>query len=137
MIRIPDEVCDGMVEHVREAAPEEACGILGGEFDEDRSVVSTQYPAENVAQSPKTEYRIDPEAQYELFERIEARDESIVGFYHSHPSGPAVPSETDRERAAWPKHSYVIVVPGTDPSIDSWRFDDSEGRFVDERVERV
>jgi proteasome lid subunit RPN8/RPN11 len=31
-----------------------------------------------------------------------------VGFYHSHPDHPAVPSAFDLEHA-WPVYSYVIV----------------------------
>jgi proteasome lid subunit RPN8/RPN11 len=35
----------------------------------------------------------------------------VVGFYHSHPRGPAAPSETDRDRATWTGYVYAIVAP--------------------------
>lgn len=122
MIVVPPAVRTTIVERAREGAPEEVCGVLGGEYDPDsRSLVRSQYPAENVADRPRTRYRIDPEEQLAIFDRLEAHDEEIVGFYHSHPRGPPRPSATDKAQATWPDRSYVIV--SLDPlNVDSWRW---------------
>ncbi|WP_436346000.1 desampylase [Natronorubrum sp. FCH18a] len=145
---VPAEIRDRILERAREGQPEEICGIFGGEYDsapDGRSRVRSQYPAENVAETPRTRYRIDPEAQLEIFERLEDRGEEIVGFYHSHPRGPPRPSETDAAQATWPDRSYLIV--SLEPlEIGSWRWrecdtgDDTaskpgeEGRFERERL---
>lgn len=139
---LPTAVRVAIVEHARQGRPEEICGILGGEYDPDgRSRVRTQYPTDNVAETPRTRYEIDPEEQLAVFERLEGRGEDIVGFYHSHPRGPARPSETDAAAATWPDHSYLIV--SLEPlEVGSWRWrtdgDDEAGRdaTVDERFER-
>ena len=123
---LPRSIRDAIVERAREGHPEEICGIFGGEYGPERSRVRSQYPAENVAETPRTRYRIDPEAQLERFERLEARGEEIVGFYHSHPQGPPRPSETDVASATWPDRSYVVV--SLDPlELGSWRWRSSDG----------
>ena len=35
----------------------------------------------------------------------------VVGFYHSHPDHPAVPSAYDLQHA-WPLYSYIVVAVG-------------------------
>ncbi|MDS0476570.1 desampylase [Natrinema sp. 1APR25-10V2] len=138
MIVIPTAVREAILERARDGRPEEVCGILGGEYDPDgRSRVRSQYPAENVADAPRTRYEIDPEQQLAVFERLEDRGEEIVGFYHSHPRGPARPSETDAALATWPDRSYVIV--SLEPlAVGSWRWrtDAGEGDAPGGRFER-
>jgi proteasome lid subunit RPN8/RPN11 len=54
---------------------------------------------------------------------IEDGGEDVVGFYHSHPSGPPRPSQTDTARATWEGYSYVIVsLDGQQPYVGSWRW---------------
>ncbi|WP_312912638.1 desampylase [Natronosalvus caseinilyticus] len=132
-----------ILEAARASAPGECCGVLGGEFDPDVSHARSHYPARNVADDPRTRYRIDPEEQLAIFERLEARGEDIVGFYHSHPHGPPGPSATDAEAAAWPDRSYVIVSfegngGDDDAVVRSWRWRDAsgeDGQFEREQLE--
>ncbi|MFC7214497.1 desampylase [Saliphagus sp. GCM10025334] len=141
---LPDSIERAILEAARASAPEECCGVLGGEFGPDVSHARSHYPARNVADEPRTRYRIDPEEQLAIFERLEARDEEIVGFYHSHPRGPPGPSATDAEWAAWPGRSYVIIsLEGSsgdddDALVRSWRWrdaSDEDGQFERERLE--
>ncbi|NGM70043.1 M67 family metallopeptidase [Natronolimnobius sp. AArcel1] len=124
---IPTAIRDEIRERARGGSPAEICGVLGGEFGTKKSRVDSQYPAENVADSPRTRYRIDPEEQLEVFERLEAGGEEIVGFYHSHPRGPDQPSETDARQATWPDRSYLIVSLEP-PAVGSWRWRTGDGR---------
>ncbi len=128
---VPTALRETILERARDGRPEEICGVFGGDYDPDgRSRVRSQYPADNVAETPRTRYRIDPEAQLELFDRLEERGEEIVGFYHSHPRGPPRPSDTDVAQATWPDRSYLIV--SLEPrEVGSWRW-----RADDERFER-
>ncbi|AHG00437.1 Mov34/MPN/PAD-1 family protein [Halostagnicola larsenii XH-48] len=109
MIELPTAVRDEIEAAARAGAPAEICGVLGGSFGVDHSRVRSYYPAENVAERPRTRYRIDPEAQLEVFDRLDERGDDIVGFVHSHPRGPSEPSDTDAALATWPDRSYVIV----------------------------
>ncbi len=113
---------------------EEICGLLGGTYGPERTLVKSVHQAENVADVPTVRYTIDPADQLAITEDIEANDDDVVGFYHSHPAGPPHPSETDAERATWPDHSYVIAAFDGYPYVGSWRWRAEEGTFDGERV---
>jgi proteasome lid subunit RPN8/RPN11 len=145
VIVLPESLRDALVERARAGAPDEVCGVLGGTFDrEGTSRVASQYPTRNAAATPRTRYRIDPEEQLETFERLEDRGEEIVGFYHSHPRGPAEPSVTDAAQATWPDRSYVVVTPAnggrtleSGAVLGSWRWREDEDEFDREAVDVV
>jgi proteasome lid subunit RPN8/RPN11 len=123
MLELPAAVRDEIVAHARDGAPEEAVGVLAGRRGENRSSVERVYKAENAAETPETRYEIAPAEELDLLERIDEAGFDVVGFYHSHPRGPAGPSETDARLAAWPGHSYVIVsLAGDAADIGSWRW---------------
>jgi proteasome lid subunit RPN8/RPN11 len=127
---------DRVVEHAREGSPEEVCGVLGGSTasgERKPRRAHTALPVANVAADPRTRYELDPSEQLRRIEAVEDAGDAVVGFYHSHPRGPAGPSETDRALATWPGTSYVIVsLGGVDPEVGSWRW--TGERFVAERV---
>lgn len=133
MIELRRSAYDAIVDHARAAAPEEACGLLAGRREDDRSTVVAAHRTENVAANPRTRYEIAPTEQLDVFDRIEERGREIVGFYHSHPAGPPRPSTTDAEQAAWPDYSYVIVDLGGVPFVGSWRWRGDDG-FEQETV---
>ncbi|WP_336135134.1 desampylase [Natronomonas amylolytica] len=123
MLKLPAAVRDEAVAHARDGAPEEVVGVLAGRRGEDRSTVERIYKATNAAETPETRYEIAPAAELDLLERIDEAGLDVVGFYHSHPRGPAGPSETDARLAAWPGHSYVVVsLAGDDADLGSWRW---------------
>lgn len=137
MIEFSAAAYEAIVAHAREGTPEEICGVLGGERDtgdSDRaddesdadwattSRVRSAHRAANVARSPRRTYLIDPEEQLAIMEGIEADGAEVVGFYHSHPTGPPRPSRMDETRATWVGYSYVICLPAL-PFVGSWRWD--------------
>ena len=133
MLELPRDVYDAVVDHAHEGAPEEVCGAFGGDYGEEITRVATHHRASNAADTPSTEYYIDPTEQLELMEAIEDAGREVVGFYHSHPAGPPHPSRTDAARATWPGLSYLIVVlDGRHPYVGSWRWDDDAGEFAGE-----
>ena len=133
MITLSREVYDTLVSHARRGRPEEVCGILAGDRDGGDVRVADTFLTENVAADPRTRYAIDPEEQLAVMEGIESRGTEGVGFYHSHPSGPDSPSDTDRSSATWPNYSYVIVsLNGSNPYVGSWRW--TGDRFDPEAV---
>ena len=123
-----------MIEHATAGRPEEVCGIVGGEFGESRSKGTSLHPATNVSDRPRTEYFMDPEEQLAVIDEIEENGEDVVGFYHSHPTGPPRPSPTDEARATWPGYSYLIVALDGRPFVGSWRW---TGDRFDQEVVRV
>jgi proteasome lid subunit RPN8/RPN11 len=67
--------------------------------------------------------------------RADDAGRQIVGFYHSHPDHPAVPSQFDLDHA-WPQTSYVIVSVRAQESreLRSWRLRPDRSGFDEETV---
>jgi proteasome lid subunit RPN8/RPN11 len=132
MVTFESEAYEEIIQHAREGKPHEICGVLGGERHEDEARVEFTRRVENVSETPRVNYLMEPEDQLEAIDDVEDRGE-VIGFYHSHPEGPEEPSETDAARANWPDHSYVIVSLGTDePVVGSWIW--TGERFEEEEV---
>jgi proteasome lid subunit RPN8/RPN11 len=92
---------------VARRAPEEACGLLSGQYRADSCRVVEVIPTTNELHST-VRYRIDPLEQIAAFNRIDAQELELVGIYHSHPAGPSVPSPTDIAEAFYPEAVYLI-----------------------------
>ncbi len=97
VINLPARLRRKMLRHVRRAQPEEACGFLAGIG----SSVSAVIPVTNHLHSP-VRFIMEPMEQYRALQWIEQNALEILAIYHSHPSGPAVPSATDRAEHAYP-----------------------------------
>ena len=134
MIEVSREVYDELVYRAYEGGDREVCGILAGTFDLERSVGREIHATDNVADKPQIRYEIDPEMQLTITEDIEARGLDVMGFYHSHPTGPPHPSATDAARATWPDFSYVIIALDGYPFVGSWRWQADEECFEQERI---
>jgi proteasome lid subunit RPN8/RPN11 len=93
------------------------CGVLGGRAGDPVRVEAVRR-VPNVAADPTARYELDPAEAVRGIDAVEAAGDH-VGFYHSHPRGPAVPSAVDRAEARWPGFVYAVVVP--DGSVGAWR----------------
>jgi proteasome lid subunit RPN8/RPN11 len=92
--------------HVEKSLPEEACGLLAGNDD----TIQAAFPVTNQMHRPDR-FRMDPAEQYEVFRWIDEHGLELSGIFHSHPSGPEVPSETDLAEFAYPGVAYLILFP--------------------------
>lgn len=115
----------------RAALPLEACGLLVGP-EADR--VSRVAPADNVAAEPERRFEIDPRALLALHRALRGTPERLIGHWHSHPSGPPVPSACDREMAFDPDMVWLLVAPA-DGTARAWRV--VEGGFAEIPIEEV
>lgn len=104
-MEIPEEVYEEMVRHAVAALPEEACGLLAAGPD---GRATRAYCLANVDRSPVS-YTLDPGDHVAALYDAEARGWHLAGVFHSHPRGPAVPSDTDVARALEPDWLYVVV----------------------------
>ncbi|MEM3852613.1 MAG: M67 family metallopeptidase [Methanomassiliicoccales archaeon] len=133
VLHIPRGVIDEIYSHAKRTYPEECCGFLLG-FADTTTVIRSR-DAINSAPSRLNRYSIDPRTIM-LVENM-AREEgiTIIGYYHSHPDHPAVPSEFDRAHA-WPDISYLIVkvVQGEPDGFASWMLQLDGSRFVRQSV---
>ena len=112
--RISRTVLDAIRSHAAAEAPREACGLLFGTPDRIDGVVA----AANVADDPERHFEIDPAALFAAIRAERAGGPRIAGYYHSHPSSLAEPSETDRTMAA-PDGKLWLIVAGD--AVTGWR----------------
>jgi len=112
--------------------------MLGGihEKDDGAHIVLRVVPVKNVHPRPIDEYQLDPSEQLRFTLRLEDEEGlEIIGFYHSHPAGPARLSTTDAARASWPGASYLLVHLRPTEGHLSARWDHAKGRFASESIE--
>jgi len=118
-LRIADCGLRKIVDHAREAAPAECCGLLVGHSDE----IVDALPTRNIAGNP-LRFVIDPKDHIDGRREARRRGLEVVGFYHSHPHSPAEPSETDVAEATYPDHVYLIVsLAAESPDVALFRFE--------------
>lgn len=102
-IRLTESQWQLMLMDVQLKAPEEACGLLGGLGDKTLEII----PITNILRSPYR-YRMAPGEQLHAFQRFDEQGLELIGIYHSHPSGPSFPSQSDIDEAYYPDSVYLI-----------------------------
>ena len=82
----------------------EVCGALVGAG----SAITEVWPLTNRSAHTRDSFFIPAEDVLRIEQAAEVRGYEVVGFYHNHPRGTAVPSTTDLEQAV-PGYIYMIV----------------------------
>lgn len=83
----------------------------------------------------RNRFLIRPEELMKGERYAESQNLEVVGFYHSHPDHPAVPSQYDLEHA-WPTYSYIVVsvLAGKAHDLRSWEMEPDRSRFNEEEI---
>ena len=124
--------------HSERDYPYECCGLLLGGFGaHGTKLVAETYPISNAREeeAKRNRFLIRPE-ELMVGEKYAARKElEVLGFYHSHPDHPAVPSQYDLEHA-WPVYSYIVVSvrAGQAEDLRSWEMEGDRSRFNEEEM---
>ncbi|MCL2925392.1 MAG: M67 family metallopeptidase [Trichodesmium sp. MAG_R04] len=128
--------------------PNECCGLLLGQQNQQTKTIMEVWPAENAWEAEANEYwpeqkwlteakryAIKPELMLKAMKSARERNLSIIGIYHSHPDHPAIASEFDRAYA-WPEYSYIILSVAKGKTIDilSWSLDDNHQFQLEEII---
>ncbi|MCL2238258.1 MAG: M67 family metallopeptidase [Treponema sp.] len=118
--------------------PNECCGILIGEID-DKGVKTVKYTEaiRNAREDGEQYHRflITPEDMMQAEQTARKRKQDVIGFYHSHPDHPAMPSDYDKEHAL-PFYSYIIVsvMQGKSDELTSWELTADRKNFESENI---
>lgn len=132
------DILDAVREHGRDTYPEECCGFLLGRITAEGNHVLAAWRVENrQAENREKRYVITPEDYHAADRAARRQDLDIVGFYHSHPDHPAIPSATDLAEATFPGYTYVIVsVPAGEPAeLTAWSLAPDRSRFDAESID--
>lgn len=128
---------DAMIEHMRQAAPLEGCGLLAGLHtlgtprDEihrwttvDKAAADRWVPLTNTSEHPRLRFQIDPAEQIAAYEACEADGRWPWVMVHSHVRTSAAPSETDIRYAVDRTLLHLVVsLAGLEPIAVLWRLD--------------
>ena len=137
MIRITQELLNQIRAHGVRDYPYECCGLLLGRYGAGGKVVKETYPISNAREetAKRNRFLIAPEELMRGERYARGKDLEVVGFYHSHPDSPAVPSQYDLDHA-WPTYSYIIVSTSGDEAKDlfSWEQEPDRSRFNQEKL---
>ena len=80
-------------------------------------------------------FLIGPDTYRQAEARAAETGAELLGFYHSHPDHPAVPSAFDLEHA-WPNLIYAIVSvrAGQPEELRAWRLRPDRSGFIEETL---
>ena len=135
-LRLPESLAEDIRRHGETAYPAECCGALIGRVDGDAKEVVRLAPAVNRRTDDPHRYLIAPDDLRLLDVEVRAAGLEIVGYYHSHPDHPAMPSAFDADHA-WPWYSYVIVRidRGRGAELASWVLADDRPAMLPESLD--
>ncbi|HEY4275252.1 MAG TPA: M67 family metallopeptidase [Rhizomicrobium sp.] len=114
----------------RAAYPRECCGLLEGVRDQEAAGILALHSARNIAPG-NDRFEIDPADHIAALKKARGNGHAIIGCYHSHPNGIAVPSDIDRTGAGEQNFLWLIAaVEAKEGAVTLRAFDYSEGEFL-------
>jgi proteasome lid subunit RPN8/RPN11 len=129
MIHMPGALVARLRREAEAAYPGECCGFLAGRARSVKEVVQVIAAVNRRSDDPHR-YLIDGEEWRRVERELAGAGWEILGYYHSHPDHPAVPSTFDSAHA-WPWYSYLIVEVrnGQAGEMTSWVLGGDSGAF--------
>ena len=114
VMRISRVLLDRLIAEAVAAPDREICGLLLGNAEE----ILEATPAANVSSNPHDSFEIDPQALVDAHRAERQGGPCLIGYYHSHPTGLAQPSATDRAQASGDGRIWAIIGGG---DVTLWR----------------
>ena len=85
-----------LLDHSLKEEPNEACAILYGNITGEENTVKEIWLTKNDTPSP-IEFTLSAEQTWEMDQKRKEWNLEIIGIFHSHPNGEAIPSTTDKK----------------------------------------
>lgn len=140
MIRFTHQLNQEMSAHGEREYPNECCGLLIGRFSDGGKKTAVKIlPLSNARESDAKHHRflIPPQELLRGESYAAANGLDVIGFYHSHPDHPAIPSQYDLEHA-WPVYSYIVIAVsgGRTGDLRSWELQPDRSAFNEEEISK-
>ena len=140
MVQLPKHLHEKIKAHGEAAYPYEGCGLLLGQMENGRNVITTILPMRNVwpdEEEQRVRFRIDPDDWRDAEFAAMSEGLDIIGVFHSHPDHEPAASPRDLAWASWPGYSYIIteIRDGRAAHSRSWLLSDDRSGFIEERIE--
>ncbi len=127
-IALPRHLVQQMLDHASASPHVEVCGLLTARNGHPSRCIAVP----NVANQPQRFFRMDPKQQIDAMRSMREQGEELYGIYHSHPQGPAEPSATDIEQAAYPEALYLVIALNGErrPQLRAYRISNGKTQAV-------
>ena len=139
MIKIEKQLIDRIKKNGEKTYNAECCGAMLGKSNDGTYDISELLEFNNErSYNRERRYLISPK-QYMQSEKIAAEKKlDLLGFYHSHPDSPAVPSQFDADHA-FPNFIYMIVSvqKGKAEKLTSWKLVEDRSSFEELEMDIV
>jgi len=137
-VQLPDAL-QARIHHLLEGTyPNEGGGFLLGQLAGDGVRIEDVSPIQNVFAEEEQyhRYAMTPTDWARMEDAADERGLTLVGYYHSHPDSPAIPSEYDRVHAL-PNFVYIIVSvqDGRADHTRVWRLTDDRSQFDEQTLD--
>ena len=115
--------------------PNEGGGFLLGQTNVDGIIIKDITQVENTFEEDEQyhRYAMTPQDWMRLEDEADEKGLLLVGYYHSHPNAPAIPSIYDRDHAL-PNFVYIITSVQDGKAVDMrvWNLKTDRSAFDDE-----
>ena len=131
-VKLPSDLQRRIFDQMEASYPNEGGGFLLGQARDGVVFIFDIMQVENrfAEEEQHHRYAMRPQDWMRLEDEADERGLSLVGYYHSHPDSPAIPSEYDREHAL-PNFVYIItsVTMARATDMQVWRLRADRGAF--------
>jgi len=126
-IHIPRRLAQQLLHHAQISPDAEVCGLVGGKD----GIPLSCYPVSNVSEHPDRLFLLDAKQQIAAMAAMRDQGEQLFAIYHSHPTAPALPSQTDLEQSAYPGALYLIISLNTKGILEMRGFKITAGKATE------
>jgi proteasome lid subunit RPN8/RPN11 len=131
-VTLPNDLQARIFAHLQSTYPNEGGGFLLGTQRGDDIIIADTVQVTNVFEAAEQyhRYQMTPGDWMRLEDEADARGLTLVGYYHSHPDSPAIPSVYDRDHAL-PNFTYLITQVKDAQAVDlrGWRLKEDRTAF--------
>ncbi len=122
-VTISKKLQSHIFQHVEGTFPNEGGGFLLGTRAGDDILVKDAIHIDNIFETEEQyhRYAMTPQNWANMEDEADSRGLTLIGYHHSHPHAPAIPSEFDRDHAL-PNFLYLItsVQAGEATDMRAW-----------------
>jgi proteasome lid subunit RPN8/RPN11 len=139
MIKIAEHIYRAICSHGEETYNEECCGaVLGYNKDYGREIREIMKFKNEKDANRQNRYLISSSEYLTAEKTAKEKNLELIGFYHSHPDHPAVPSKFDTDHAfPWFVYLIVSVEKGKAGDLRGWLLEENREKFNEEILEKI
>ena len=126
-IVIPRKIVQNLLHHAQQTPEQEVCGLISSRDN----TPYRSYPVKNNAPEPARFFNLDAQQQIQVMAKMRDNNEQLFAIYHSHPTAPATPSNTDLAQANYPEALYLIISLNTKGILEIRGYHIQSAKFVE------